>query len=175
MRRSDSLAPFSRDSVPFAASYRHPRRRKGLPSSWETRVGVPPLLDPGVARGRPSVQCRPGVAFRQHDGVGPHDELLSGLNHAAHQLPVYASHFGLLRGGNTRFRLWTVLTGWDCLPTGFRCEVSTPFRSSISSSPKLRLAHRARNRNRYIYFCRLTFRAPKFGDKSSSITCTSIE
>jgi hypothetical protein len=62
---------------------------------------------------------RDDVAFRKFDGVGSHDTALSGLNHAAYTLAVYASqppsptvHARLAPGW------WSSLAGRDSNPLG---------------------------------------------------------
>ncbi len=71
----------------------------------------------------------------------PTTNLISGLNHTAYMLAVYASQPGL---PHVHARLasgwWPPLTGREWLPAGFQREVSSCLYIS-SSSPRLRLAH----------------------------------
>ena len=54
------------------------------------------LLDPGGLEG-PGHYDPSDVAFRILDGVGHHTQTLSGLNHTAHTLAVYASQHAVAR------------------------------------------------------------------------------
>ena len=82
-----------------------------------------------------------GVAFRFCDDVGSHDSLLSGLNHTARALAVYASQPGSpLVHARLAFGWWPSLAGRDFNPLG-------PFerfqlRHLPFSFPRLPLAHR---------------------------------
>ena len=80
---------------------------------------------------------RVDVAFRQLDDVGSHDSLISGLNHTAYMLAVYASQPGL---PHVHARLasgwWPASTERECLPAGLQREVSSCCYTS-SSSPRL--------------------------------------
>ena len=87
------------------------------------------------------------VAFRHPEGVGSRDLPISGLNHTACMLTVYASRPRLpvccLRPRKTRFRLVAHLGRAGIEPAGFFGEVSALVRYVIaSSSPRLGLAHR---------------------------------
>ena len=93
--------------------------------------GNPPARMPRAptpARSPPPRPLRGGdVAFRLTHDVGPRDQCISGLNHAAYALPVNASrprspqaHASLGSGW------WPTLAGWGWIPTGFR----TRFRRS---------------------------------------------
>ena len=93
--------------------------------------GNPPARMPRAptpARSPPPRPLRGGdVAFRPTHDVGPRDQCISGLNHAAYALPVNASrprspqaHASLGSGW------WPTLAGWGWIPTGFR----TRFRRS---------------------------------------------
>jgi hypothetical protein len=62
--------------------------------------GEPPrvraeLFDPGGAGRTRPLGCA-GAAFHLSDGVGPRDAMVSGLNHTARELAVYASQGGSL-------------------------------------------------------------------------------
>ena len=87
--------------------------------------GNPPARMPRAptpARSPPPRPLRGGdVAFRPTHDVGPRDQCISGLNHAAYALPVNASrprspqaHASLGSGW------WPTLAGWGWIPTGFR-------------------------------------------------------
>jgi len=65
-------------------------RRQGLPGSWGAPARTCPALRPRRDLGAWPVR-RPGVAFRRLDNVGPRDAVISGLNHTACTLAVYAS------------------------------------------------------------------------------------
>ncbi len=100
------------------------RRRPGLPGSWGALPVHAPLCDPGGTaapdhRALALPLQRDDVAFRYFDGVGSHDTLFSGLNHAAYTLAVYASqpssrtvHARLASGW------WSSLAGRDSNPLG---------------------------------------------------------
>lgn len=69
--------------------------------------------------------------------------IVSGLNHAAHLLPVYASHPGSpRRHARLGSGWWPALAGRDWLPAWFRRPVSASYPCSASPFPGLRLAHR---------------------------------
>ncbi len=101
---------------------RYDGRQRDLPGSWGTHRRHAPLFDPGG----PSVtgqNATNGVAFRSENDVGSTISFISGLNHAACRLPVYASRSGsplnlatLGSGG------WLILAGSglapDRVPTG---------------------------------------------------------
>ena len=93
--------------------------------------GNPPARMPRAptpARSPPPRPLRGGdVAFRPTHDVGPRDQCISGLKHAAYALPVNASrprspqaHASLGSGW------WPTLAGWGWIPTGVR----TRFRRS---------------------------------------------
>src|SRR5579859_4962278 len=127
--------------VSFARLYRpRGRRRRGLPGSWGTISVRAPLSDPGGTatpdhRALALPLQRDDVAFRYFDGVGSHDTLLSGLNHAARTLAVYASqppsptvHARLASGW------WSSLAGRESNPLGPFVKFQ-PVLYMASSSP----------------------------------------
>src|SRR6185295_18346304 len=72
--------------------------RDSIPGSWATLADVPRSQVPvGSMRLRlrhatgSDVQLRTDMAFAAQDGSAPTTFNLSGLHHAAHRLPVYAS------------------------------------------------------------------------------------
>ena len=66
------------------------RRLPDLPGSWGVLVRMPYSPTP-VERRRLGLRRRRRVAFRQTEGVGLHDATITGLNHTAYALAVYAS------------------------------------------------------------------------------------
>ena len=108
-----------------------------------------PLSDPGEPSRRLPLLLRDEVAFRQHDGVGLATLYLSGLNHAARTLPVYASPTVLPRTTQHAVPAGRhPLPGGTCT-LGFQCRVSAALlvishRRFLLT--QVSLAHRARNR-----------------------------
>ena len=93
--------------------------------------GNPPARMPRAptpARSPPPRPLRGGdVAFRPTQDVGPRDQCISGLNHAAYALPVNASRPGSPQAhASLGSGWWPTLAGWGWIPTGFR----TRFRRS---------------------------------------------
>ena len=71
------------------------------------------LFDPG---GTSALGLLPrfDVAFRNFNGVGSRDTVISGLNHTAHSLAVYASQGGLPHRHARLASGWLAnLSGWD--------------------------------------------------------------
>jgi hypothetical protein len=66
---------------------------QGLPSSWATICAHAPLIDPGGITA-PSQYGAGDVVFRKTKTVDSHNVYISGLNHAAYTLAVYASQDG---------------------------------------------------------------------------------
>ena len=61
------------------------------------------------------------MAFRPTQDVGPRDQRISGLNHAAYGLPVNASRPGSPQAHASLGSGWRpTLAGWDWIPTGFQ-------------------------------------------------------
>ena len=118
MRRSDSRSPVPPRFVSFTWRYATQARSAGSPRFlWSPRVRAE-LFDPGGAGHTRPLGCA-GTAFHLTDGVGPRDEMVSGLNHTARKLAVYASqggsllhHARLATGRRPRF------AGRDWLPAG---------------------------------------------------------
>jgi len=115
------------------------RRYQDLPGSLEARWIRAPLFDPGGGtRARPVFGPLP-FAFRFYDSVGLHEQSISGLNHAARILAVYASHRRLpdaaqhsLPGGETS------PSRAGLSPAGLLCRVSRRGpTSSTSPQPEL--------------------------------------
>ena len=93
--------------------------------------GNPPARMPRAptpARSPPPRPLRGGdVAFRPTHDVGPRDQCISGLNHAAYALPVNASRPGSPQAhASLGSGWWPTLAGWGWIPTGVR----TRFRRS---------------------------------------------
>ena len=93
--------------------------------------GNPPARMPRAptpARSPPPRPLRGGdVAFRPTHDVGPRDQCISGLNHAAYALPVNASRPGSPQAhASLGSGWWPTLAGWGWIPTGCR----TRFRRS---------------------------------------------
>ena len=79
------------------------------------------------------------------DGVGSHEVALSGLNHTARSVAVYASQQGLpLYHARLAPGCWPNSTGRDWLPVRVQSERFPCYPSITSSFPRLRLAHRNR-------------------------------
>ena len=95
-------------------------RRPGLPSSWGTLVSLCPVLRPRQVRTHQAIQCG-STAPALSTAKAPRDQYLSGLNHTALGLAVYASqpplpeHHARLASGR-----WPGSPGWYWLPIGFR-------------------------------------------------------
>ena len=129
------------------------RRRRSLPGSWATLATRAPLSDPGGATGSKPVRRKRlllpgGIAFRDFDGVGPHDRpsfeaesrgprarCLRFVATVARVL-LTATQDSLPAGGSP-------LAGRDFNPLG-RFMRFLPWLSltHASSSPRLLLAHR---------------------------------
>jgi len=155
MRYSDSPSPIPPRSVASLGGTTFSLwRREGLPGSWGTPLCACPALRPRrdlhvrpwalirlvrdsecfVARDyrRPclfpppiSTLQRLDAAFRLYESVGSHVEVISGLNHTACTLAVYAPqrelphhHVRLASGWGPAF------TGRDSLPAGSHYKVS---------------------------------------------------
>ena len=93
--------------------------------------GNPPARMPRASTPARSPPPRPlssgDVAFRPTQDVGPRNQCISGLNHAAYGLPVNASRPGSPQAHASLGSGWRpTLAGWDWIPTGFR----TRFRRS---------------------------------------------
>ena len=93
--------------------------------------GNPPARMPRAPTPARSPPPRPlssgDVAFRPTQDVGPRNQCISGLNHAAYGLPVNASRPGSPQAHASLGSGWRpTLAGWDWIPTGFR----TRFRRS---------------------------------------------
>ena len=87
--------------------------------------GNPPARMPRAptpARSPPPRPLRCGeIAFRPTHDVGPRNQCISGLNHAAYELPVNASRPGSPQAHASLGSGWRpTLAGWDWIPTGFR-------------------------------------------------------
>jgi len=87
--------------------------------------GNPPARMPRAPTPAKSPPPRPlssgDVAFRPTQDVGPRNQCISGLNHAAYELPVNASCPGSPQAHASLGSGWRpTLAGWDWLPTGFR-------------------------------------------------------
>ena len=165
VKHSDFLPPFPRCFVSFAARYRRcalgfapadikrsirgpgiftglpnrvvRRRRQDLPGSWRTLYERAVLSTPvGPPRSATAAlrYCLPPNGRRRL----PRQILISGLNHTARTLAVYASQDGLL---HRHARLAS--GGWPTLPCGtaYRPGPIERFQVISSSFPRLRLAH----------------------------------
>ena len=87
--------------------------------------GNPPARMPRAPTPARSPPPRPlssdDVAFRPTHDVGPRNQCISGLNHAAYELPVNASRPGSPQAHASLGSGWRpTLAGWDWIPTGFR-------------------------------------------------------
>ena len=87
--------------------------------------GNPPARMPRAPTPARSPPPRPlgsgDVAFRPTQDVGPRNQCISGLNHAAYELPVNASRPGSPQAHASLGSGWRpTLAGWDSIPTGFR-------------------------------------------------------
>ena len=87
--------------------------------------GNPPARMPRAPTPARSPPPRPlsngDVAFRPTHDVGPRNQCISGLNHAAYGLPVNASRPGSPQAHASLGSGWRpTLAGWDWIPTGFR-------------------------------------------------------
>jgi hypothetical protein len=83
-----------------------------------------PLSDPGGPPG-PGLYGPWGVAFHLGDGVGTHDFAISGLNHAAYMLAVYASQRRSPDTTQDSLRLGGHPLPAGLQPAGFHLEVSS--------------------------------------------------
>ena len=105
-----------------------------------------PLFDPGELF-TPGLLRRVDAAFRFPNDVGARGYYLSGLNHAACTLPVYASQGGSLRHHATLGTgWWPTFAGRDWVPAGLRRKVSEISTTSLPPFPGF--AWRTRNDNR---------------------------
>ena len=145
MRHSDSSPPIPPRFVAFARRY-HPstcgslRRTPGATSTASGLVSRCPrpggLYDgddeasrvPGKPTRTHATRSDPGeMTFRPTHDVGPRTQCISGLNHAAYELPVNTSRPGSPQAHASLGSGWRpTLAGWDWFPTGFR----TRFRRS---------------------------------------------
>ena len=87
--------------------------------------GNPPARMPRAPTPARSSPPRPlrgdDMAFRPTQDVGPRDQRISGLNHAAYGLPVNASRPGSPQAHASLGSGWRpTLAGWDWIPTGFQ-------------------------------------------------------
>ena len=87
--------------------------------------GNPPARMPRAPTPAKSPPPRPlssdDVAFRPTHDVGPRNQCMSGLTHAAYELPVNASRPGSPQAHASLGSGWRpTLAGWDWIPTGFR-------------------------------------------------------
>ena len=90
-------------------------------------VGVPCSSTPTGPAG-PGLYSPTDAAFRSHKGVGSRDgKIISGLNHTAHPLAVYASQPGLLPN---HARLASGC--WPTLPGGIDYPLGSTARFSVS-------------------------------------------
>ena len=111
---SNSMSPVKMETM----------RPPGFPGNPPARMPRAPT----PARSPPPRPLRGGdVAFRPTHDVGPRDQCISGLNHAAHALPVNASRPGSPQAhASLGSGWWPTLAGWGWIPTGYR----TRFRRS---------------------------------------------
>ena len=140
-------------------SGRHPRKRisrekaeephpRHCPLSMETMrpprfQGNPPARMPRAptpARSPPPRPLRGGdVAFRPTQDVGPRDQCISGLHHAAYALPVNASRPGSPQAhASLGSGWWPTLAGWGWIPTGFRTRFRRSHHGILSSCHQMR-------------------------------------
>ena len=160
MRRSDSPPPVPPRFVAFARRYPG-RIRVSLPGPPDAPAEglelVTRYLPPGFAveatgpprfLGNPAWTCpalrprrdrgarplrRRDAAFRRFNNVGSRDIIISGLNHTARSLAVYASQPGSPRHhARLASGCWPSSAGRGWLPAGFHREVS-----AIQSLPPL--------------------------------------
>ena len=99
--------------------------------------GNPPARMPRTptpARSPPPRPLRCGeIAFRPTHDVGPHNQCISGLNHAAYGLPVNASRPGSPQAHASLGSGWRpTLAGWDWIPTGFRTRFQRSHHGIVS-------------------------------------------
>ena len=100
--------------------------------------GNPPARMPRAptpARSPPPRPLRGGdVAFRPTHDVGPRDQCISGLHHAAYALPVNASRPGSPQAhASLGSGWWPTLAGWGWIPTGFRTRFRRSHHGILSS------------------------------------------
>ena len=150
------FAPSGREALPPAGQellfLRCPRPETQDGDDWASQVpGRPPcphalLLDPG-GTSAPGHLRRLSVAFRLSATASASTTApISGLNHTAYELAVYAS-CATLAADHARLAsgCWPTFAGRECLPAGPRKKVSkmsSTFYISSSLS-RLNLAHRA--------------------------------
>ena len=99
--------------------------------------GNPPARMPRAptpARSPPPRPLRCGeITFRPTHDVGPHNQCISGLNHAAYGLPVNASRPGSPQAHASLGSGWRpTLAGWDWIPTGFRTRFQRSHHGILS-------------------------------------------
>src|SRR6266542_2647440 len=150
------FAPSGREALPPAGQellfLRCPRPETQDGDDWASQVpGRPPcphalLLDPG-GTSAPGHLRRLSVAFRLSATASASTTApISGLNHTAYELAVYAS-CATLAADHARLAsgCWPTFAGRECLPAGSRKKVSKMSSTfDISSSfSRLNLAHRA--------------------------------
>ena len=89
---------------------------------------------PTPARSPPPRPLRCGeITFRPTHDVGPHNQCISGLNHAAYGLPVNASRPGSPQAHASLGSGWRpTLAGWDWIPTGFRTRFQRSHHGILS-------------------------------------------
>ena len=100
--------------------------------------GNPPARMPRAptpARSPPPRPLRGGdVAFRPTHDVGPRDQCISGLHHAAYALPVNASRPGSPQAhASLGSGWWPTLAGWGWIPTGFQTRFRRSHHGILSS------------------------------------------
>ena len=90
---------------------------------------------PTPARSPPPRPLRGGdVAFRPTHDVGPRDQCISGLHHAAYALPVNASRPGSPQAhASLGSGWWPTLAGWGWIPTGFQTRFRRSHHGILSS------------------------------------------
>ena len=118
-----------------------PRRWRGLPGSWRTPVLVPcsPTPAGSHAPGHCGAATRPSVTLRTS---APAMMTISGLNHTARSLAVYASQPGLPRHhARLASGYWPSSAGRGWLPAGSQRKVSAcgfPLSQAFPGALKLR-------------------------------------
>ena len=175
MECSDSWSPIPPHFVSFAWRYRAcaPRSLRGIASAASLGLGLlnglptpwsstettrsprflrsppcvhAPLSDPGELFTSGHTR-RVDTAFRLPNNVGARGDYLSGLNHAACTLPVYASQRGLLRHHATLGSgWWPTSAGRGWVPAGLHRKVSEISITSLPPFPGF--AWRTRKENR---------------------------
>jgi len=101
------------------------------------------LFDPGGVVPVRSVQPV-HTAFRHLYGVGPHGADISGLNHTACTLAVYASQITVTRiHARLASGWWPTFARWDWLPTGFLTQFPDGYPVVLPKRPGLPGAHKS--------------------------------